>query len=149
MRKVSSIILKVIAGFLLYGVSLLAFVSGPHAGMKLVILIVFSVPAVAALCAGLALTRFRDWRRDTGIVLLCASGFTAFLVLTVTCMYMTAEYREMMKPDTMAFFNDYLTGGGVIVGLAVSGWMLVKANKVRAEQGAALDRDSAALHPRQ
>jgi hypothetical protein len=147
MRKASSVILKVIAGFFFYMVCLLAFVSEPRAGAKLGILIGFSVPAVAALSGGLALTRFRNWRRETGIVLLCASGFTAFLVFSFACLLMTEEFRRMMRPDTMTFFSDYLTGGGGIVGLTILGLILIKANKKRAEQCAALNGDSAALHP--
>ncbi len=149
MLKVSSIILKVVAGFFFYMVCVLAFVSEPPKVLKLGILIGFSIPALIALGGGLALTRFRNWRRDTGIILLCASGFTAFLIFTFACLLMTDEFRKMMRPDTMTFFNDYLTGGVVIVCLAVLGWILVKSNKGRAEQRAALDRDSASLHPRQ
>jgi cytosine/uracil/thiamine/allantoin permease len=146
-RKVSSITLKVIAGFFVYMVSLLAFVSEPPTGVKLGILIGFSAPAVVALCGGLALTRFRNWKRDTGIVLLSASGFAAFLIFTFVCLLMTEEFRRMMRPDTLTFFSDYLTGGAVIIGLAVLGWILMKANKEKAEQGAALDGESASLHP--
>jgi hypothetical protein len=137
MRKVSSIILRVIAGFFFYMVSSLAFISELSHGMKLGIMLGFSVPALAALAGGLALTRFRNWRRDTGVVLLWTSGFTAFLVLTVACMLTTEEFRKMMRPDTMTFFSDYLTGGAVIAGLAVFGWILVKADKRRAENGTA------------
>ncbi|OQA33372.1 MAG: hypothetical protein BWY57_01234 [Betaproteobacteria bacterium ADurb.Bin341] len=143
MRKVSSVILKVIAGFFFYMVSLLAFVSEPPAVVKLGILIGFSVPAVVALGGGLALTRFRNWRRDTGVVLLCASGFTAFVVFTFACLLMTDEFPKMTGPNTLAFFGDYLTGGGFIVGLAVLGWVLVEANMGMAEQSTALDEDSA------
>jgi len=147
--KVSSIILEVIAGFFFYTVSLLAFASNLLTGVKLGMLIGFSVPAVLALGAGLALSRFRNWKRDTGIVLLSASGVTAFAIFTFECLLMTEEFRRMMRPDTLTFFSDYLTGGGIIVGLAVLGWILVKTNKERAGQGVALDGDSAALHPRQ
>jgi len=136
MRKVSSIIFKVIAGFFFYGASLLAFVSEPQTGVtgvKLTILIGFSIPAVVALCVGLALTRFRNWKRDTGIVLLSASGTTASVVLTFVCMLMTEEFRAMMKPDTLTLFSDYLTGGGAIVGFAGLGWILLRANGERAE----------------
>jgi len=134
MRKVSSIILKIIAGFFVYMVSLLAFVSEPEPGMKFGILIGFSVPAVVALCGGLALTQFRNWKRDTGIVLLSASGFTAFLIFTFVCFLLTDEFRRMIRPDTLAFFSDYLTGGGVIVGFAILGWVFVKANEERVER---------------
>src|SRR5215831_13993240 len=137
MRKVSSIILRVIAGFFFYMVSLLAFISEPPMGVKLGIMLGFSIPALAALAGGLALTRFCHWRRDTGLVLLWASGFTAFLVFTFACMFSTEEFRKMMRPDTIKFFSDYVTGGAVIAGLAVFGWILVKADKRRAENGTA------------
>jgi len=149
MRKVSSVILKVVAGYFFCLVILSGFVSEPLTGGKLGIMIVFSVPAVAALCGGLGLTGFRNWKRDAGIVFLCASGFTTFGILTVVCLLMTEETRKMMQPITLTFFSDYLTGGAVIVGLTVLGWIFVKTNKGSAEQGAALDGDSAALHPRQ
>lgn len=149
MRRVFSITLKVIAGFFFYVVNLLAFVNEPPTGLKLGILAGFSVPAIITLIGGLALTRFKSWRRDTGIVLLSAAGFTAFLIFTFACLLMTEEFRTMIKPDTLTFFSDYMTGGGFIIGLILLGWMLLKANKEEAEQGAALDGDSAALHPRQ
>lgn len=149
MRKVSSIILKVIAGFFFYMVSLLAFVNEPPTGGKLGILIGFSVPALVAMVIGLALSHFQNWRRDVGIVLLSATGFTAFLIFTFACFLMTEEVQNMIRPDTLTFFSDYLTGCVVIVGLAILGWVLMRTNKKGAEQGTPLDGDSAALHPRQ
>jgi cytochrome c biogenesis protein CcdA len=146
---VSSIILKIIAGFFLYTVSLLAFVSEPPTGVKLGIMIGFSIPGVVALCGGLVLTRFRNWKRDTGIVFLSASGFAAFAIFTFVCLFMSEEFRGMIRPDSVTFFSDYLTGGGTIVGLAVLGWILFKADRERAEQGVALEGDSSAPHPRQ
>jgi hypothetical protein len=148
MRKVSSVILKAIAGFFFYMVSLLAFVSEPPVSAKLVILIAFTVPAIAALGGGLALARFRNWRRDTGIVLLCASGFTVFVIFTFTCLLVSEEFQKMMRQETLVLFKDYLTGGGVIVGLSVVGWILTMVNKRGSETDIALEGDSAALHPR-
>jgi len=148
-RKVSSIILKVIAGFFFYTVNLLAFVSEPPTGVKLVIMSGFSIPGVVALCGGLALTHFHSWKRDTGIVFLSASGFSAFLIFTFVCLFMSEEFRGMIRPNTVTFFSDYLTGGGTIVGFAVLGWMLFKANREKAEQGVALDGDSSAPHSQQ
>jgi len=137
MRKASSVILKVISGFFFYMVSLLAFISTLPTGGKLGILFGFSIPAVLALIGGLALSRFHNWKRDTGIVLLSASGFTAFLIFSLACMLMSEEFRIMMKPDTLTFFSDYWTGGGLIVGLAGLGWALVKTKN--AEQVTTLD----------
>ena len=67
-------------------------------------------------------------------MLLSASGTTAFVILTLVCMLMTEEFRAMIKPDALTLFSDYLTGGGTIVGLAVLGWILLMANRERAEQ---------------
>jgi hypothetical protein len=71
---------------------------------------------------------FQDWRRDAGIVLLSAAGFTTFLVFMFATMLMNEEYRKMMPPDMpdiMKIFGDYIAGAAVIVGLALCGALLV------------------------
>lgn len=128
MRKVCSVILKVIAGFFFYTVSMLAFVSEPSTSVKLIILAGFSLPAVIALICSLALTSFRNWRLHTGVVLLSTSGFSTFVIFTFTCLLMSETFPKVGGTNTLTFFSDYLTGGSVIVGLAVLGWVLVAAN---------------------
>ena len=83
MRKTASILLMVVAGILLYTICVLAFIDTLPAGLKVGIVAGFSLHAIAAHCGGLALTRFRRWRRDTEVVLLSASGFTAFASLNM------------------------------------------------------------------
>jgi hypothetical protein len=129
MLKAFSVLFHVIAGFFFYTVSVLAFADIPSISLKWGVMIGFSAPAVGALFGGLALTGFRDWRRDTGIVLLCASGLTTLIVFMFICLVMTEEFRKMMQPDALAFFNDYLTGGAVIVGLAALGCGLLITNR--------------------
>jgi hypothetical protein len=129
MRKVFSIICYVIAGFFFYMVCVMAFANAPSLGVKLGTLLGVSIPAVVAHLVGLALSRFRNWRRDTGIVLLSAAGVSAFLVFTFVCMLMTEEFRKMMNPKTLTFFSDYLTGGGLTLGLLVVGWLFVWSGK--------------------
>jgi hypothetical protein len=126
MRKVFSIILKAIAGLFFCVVSLLAFINVLPTGIKLGMLLVLLFFAVATLAGGLALTRLCNWKRDTGIVLFSASGYMVFLVFTFACLLMTAEFREMLKPNTLALFSDYLTGSGTIVSFAVLGWLFLK-----------------------
>lgn len=149
MRKGFSTIFKVIAGFFFYMISLLAFDNEHPTGQKLGMLLGLTAPALIAMTIGIALSHFRNWRRDVGIVLLSAVGFTAFVIFTFACLLINGEFRKMIRPDTVTFFSDYLTGGVVIVGLAILGWMLTKTNKKVAEQGAILGGDSATLHPRQ
>jgi hypothetical protein len=102
--------------------------------VKPAIILIFAVPALGFLVGGLALTRFRNWIRDTGVVLLSSSGSSAFVVFTFACMFMTEEFRKMVRPDALTFFSDYLTGGAVIVGLGFLGWLLVMASKRKGQQ---------------
>lgn len=132
--KASSIVLYTIAGFLFYTVEAMGFTSAQPPGVKWMLMLVFAVPAVLALYCGLAANRFHDWKRDTGIVLLCSSGFMAFLVLTMACMLTDEDSRAMMKPDTLALFSDYFTGGALLVGFAGLGWFLLKTKQGRADQ---------------
>jgi|RhiMethySRZTD1v2_1073278.scaffolds.fasta_scaffold472298_2 hypothetical protein len=140
-RRVLSVVLYVVAGFLFYMICVLAFIDGAAVGAngaasdaddaafaKWLPIIIFTVPALLTLVAGLAIMGFRDWRRDAGIVLLSAAGFTTFLVFTFASMLMNEEFRKMMPPDApdvMKFFGDYITGAAVIVGLALGGALLV------------------------
>ena len=129
MRNLFSILFSVIAGFFFYMVSLLGFINEPPTGVKWAMMLAFSIPAVLALCAALALKRFRDWRKNTGIILISASVLTIFIALTIACLMLTEEFRQMVKPDTLTYFSDYITGTAVIMAFIVIGWLLVKTNK--------------------
>lgn len=124
-RNVISVILFVAAGLFFYVVGLLSFVSEPSAGVKLGVILGFSLPAIVALFIGLALRKFQRWKRDTGVVLLSATGLSSFIVVSFVFMVMTEEFREMMGPETVAFFRDYVTGGAVLVGMAFLGTILL------------------------
>lgn len=127
MLKVLSVLFHILAGFFFYMVSVLAFTSTFGGLAKAAMLAGFSAPAFVALAIGLALTRFRRWKRDTGIVLLSTSAISAFLILTMACMLASEDFRRLMPPDTLDGFSAYVTGGVVIVAYAVLGWVLLKA----------------------
>jgi hypothetical protein len=141
-RRVLSVGLYIIAGFLLYVVSLLAFIDGAAvaangadlgandaAFAKWLPIIIFTVPAILTLVVGLAIMGFRDWRRDTGIVLLSAAGFTTLLVFMFVTMLMKEESRKMMPPEILSFFGDYITGAAVIVVFALVGGLLLMTGR--------------------
>jgi hypothetical protein len=133
-RRVLSVGFYIVAGFLFYTVSVLAFIDDAAVGAgdtgfpKWLPMIIFAVPAILSLVVGLAIMGFQDWRRDAGIVLLSAAGFTTFLIFTFATMFMNEQYRKIMPPempDVLRFFGDYITGATVIVGLALGGALLV------------------------
>jgi heme/copper-type cytochrome/quinol oxidase subunit 4 len=126
MRKALSIILNVFAGFLFYGAILLGFIEAN--AFKWGIIGFFLVIAAIPLAISMVLTRFRQWRKATGVVLMSASGFTAFLIFSFACMYMSEESRKFMSPDIWEKFSDYPTGFGLMLAFAVIGFVLFKSD---------------------
>ena len=134
MRRVCSIVLYVIAGFVLCMVATVSFIRpDDHAWVKWLLMGVFLACALVPQCLGLALYRFRNWRRDSGIVLLSSAGYTGFGIFTIVCVFMDKEVRSMMKTDPMPLFSDYLTGGAVLFILAAEGWMLYRSSREQTE----------------
>lgn len=128
MRKVLGIVLYVIAGFFVYTVCLLAFINQPPMP-KWGMVAGFSVPAVLCLFGGLAVNRFRNWRRHAGIVLVTAAGFTCFLIFTFICFLMTDEFKQMMHPDTLHFFSAYVSGGAFVLITGALGILLLRSRQ--------------------
>ena len=136
-RRVISIVFYVVAGFFVYMVNLLAFVNlgapiancQPPAWAKAAILAGFSVPAVIALVAGLAISRFQHWRRDIGIVAVSGAGMTTLVVLMVVCILLSPDSKEFFPREKLDFFSDYGTGAGAIIVLTLVGVMLIKISR--------------------
>lgn len=135
MRKASSIVFEVIAGFFFYAVFLFAFIGLPHKdqGVRPVIVAIFSILAVGALVLGLALTRFHNWKRDTGIVLICAAAITGFVILMFASFSTSGEFPKTADQHAMTFIADYhYVAGGVAMAIIVAlGLVLVITNKRR------------------
>lgn len=128
MRKVLSVILYTIAGFFVYMVCLLSFINQPPA-QKWGIVAGFFVPALLFLCIGLALNRFQNWKRHTGIVLLSGAGLTGFIIFTFACLLMTDEFKRMMQPDTLDFFSAYILGSIFTLATGILGVLFITIKK--------------------
>jgi hypothetical protein len=110
--RVLSIVLYVLAGVFFYGVCLFSVIEG----VGLPFIIFCAVIAILTLVGGLAIMRFQDWRRETGIVLLSAAGLVTFVLLLA--------FVSAMPSDVSRFLSNY-TGVAVIVILALAGALLV------------------------
>ncbi len=126
MRKFCSVASHILAGFFLYGISLLAFTSQLSLIEKTSMMIVFGLPVVAALFIGLALAGFCNWRRDVGIVFLSTAAMSAFVVITVACMLMSESLEGLLPLDIFNSFNAHFTGFTFIALYAVLGALLLK-----------------------
>ncbi|MGA7965698.1 MAG: hypothetical protein WCB49_07410 [Gammaproteobacteria bacterium] len=131
MRKASRIVLEVIAGFFFYTALLAAFTGALPIAGNIGLFALFAVPALAALLCGLALDRFRHWKRDTGIVVISSSALSLFVVITVASMFATREFRQMAPPNSIQFLKDYhyIAGSIVMAGLATLGLTLTWFDK--------------------
>ncbi len=127
MRKFFSVVCEVIAGFFVYGVLGLAFVSGLPSFSQAFVLAILLLVASVAMLAGLALSGFARWRRDTGIVLLCAAGFAAFATFTMACLFSSAEFRALVPMESLQMFNHYVMGIGVLLGCVVLGTLMFRS----------------------
>lgn len=137
MRRALSVLFEVIAGFFLYLAFLFAFMEVPtgDAAVKPVIFTVFSIFALAALLVGLTVTRFRKWKRDTGVVLICAAGGTASVIVMFASLALSGDFPKAASPGGMMFIKDYhYVAGGVFVAIvAALGIALVIANRREAK----------------
>lgn len=129
MLKVISVVCHVVAGFVLTIACVLAFISGLPAMAKLLMVGGTALPGVIALVIGLACTRFRLWKRDTGVVLLSTTVCNVVMVVSIACMLLSEEMMLMFPESASMPFRDYVTGTLVMTVLAIAGWLLFKSGE--------------------
>jgi hypothetical protein len=129
MRKAISIIFLICSGFLFFTATLSVFFQGLSPTGKLFVMGGFAVAALIPHLIGLAFGGFRYWRRDTGVVLLSVTGFTAFTLFTIVCMMSSEEFRRILPPDELQIFGSYYVGTAVTAACAVLGWLLLKSDR--------------------
>lgn len=129
-----SVLLYIISALMLYCAMLLAFLSGSLAATKWWIFGLFAGLGALPLFGGLALKRFRTWKRDIGIVLLSASGVATTVALIIMCIYLDDEMKKIFSKqiDSEVMFTDYVSGGSVIVAGALLGWLLLRSRPATA-----------------
>ena len=134
MRKASSVILEVLAGFFCYSALLVIFLGGLPIAGNFGLFAVFAVPALAVLLCGLGLARFRHWKRDTGIVIISSSALSLFAIITGASMFATRAFREMATPESIQFMKHYhyIAGSIVMTVLAALGLVLVMIDRKEA-----------------
>ena len=135
--KTLSIFCYIVAGFFVYMIGLLAFLnprflpSGnkPPLWVKYAIVGGFCIPGVVALVIGLAVSRFRYWKRDVGIVFLSGAGTTAFIAFSMACLLLSPEFKKLFPHNMLAFFSDIVTGLSCILLFSAAGITLIKSSR--------------------
>lgn len=139
MRKFFGIMFYVISGFFLYTVCILAFINEPPVLQKLSIMGIFFIPALITLIIGLAITRFVNWQRDIGILMLSSAGVTAFLVFTIACLFLDANFKKLFPENKLYFFSDYISGIGCIIIYCIIGTISIMKTKKSSEHVSTAD----------
>ena len=105
----------------------------PSIAAKWSIIAVFMAPALIFLAIGLACSGNRRSLRHVGIVLTSSAAFSAFVVLSMVCLFLDPEMRKSLPTEQLALFGDYLTGGlWIVLMAALGGLCLFEARKDRA-----------------
>jgi len=117
------IFLLILSGFFFYTANMVAFFRSPEIPVfgKVMIMAIFSVPALAFLLLG-------AWRRPAGarwravgVTLLSAAGFTAFGAYTMWAVLTSPATAKFASPETVRAFSDYLWGSGCTAVYALVG----------------------------
>lgn len=150
MHKVSTVCFYVLAGFFVYGLGIVGFMRAPddidRAAFVAVLVGVCSVPLAVLMLIGFALSRFRTWKRDLGVVLISGVGFTAMVALSIGCMLFDSQGKKMFPPDFEQRV-DVAMGIGVNLVLLLLGIGLLLASRASAEPAPPQAPDSAASQP--
>lgn len=125
MRNAIGTLFYVASGFFFYTVALLAFINEPPVSAKLAIMGGVIVPALGFLVGGLRISRTQNQKRHIGVVMLCGALATSFVVLTFACIMATPEFQQNFPTHKLAFFSDYLSGGGTIAAIGILGAFLI------------------------
>lgn len=131
MRKVLSVIFLSLSGLQFFIVNVLAFLSGLPLVGKLSSLAIFTGAALVPHLIGLAFGGFRYWKRDTGMVLLSVAGVTAFMMLSIVCLFKSEEFVRLTGENAFNAFSSFYTGGALLALNAGLGWLLVKTGPTR------------------
>jgi hypothetical protein len=128
-RRIISAFFYILGGFFVYTVCLIAFTSIPKVGaFKFAIMGGFSIPALIFMVIGAAVCRFQNWKSSMGIALLSGVGLNLLVVFSFICILLTPELDKYFPQNSIASFNDYLSGFSVMAILAGLGFILLKAN---------------------
>jgi len=134
-RKIISVIFYILTGCSLFVISILSFLRTPSvpAFAKLMWIGVCLIPLLVCMFIGLAVSRFQNWKRDIGIVLLTETVFTAYVILNFVCLLLTKEFQARLPPKTFVSlikqFSDYSTGFGCMIFFTILAVILLKKPK--------------------
>jgi hypothetical protein len=128
-RKVISIICYIVAGFFVYMVSFLSFISEPPMTVKFAIMGGFCVPGLISILVGLIISRFQNWKSNTAIVLLSGAGVTVVVVFTIFCLHLSSEFKGLFPDNKLDFFSDYGTGMFCTIIILLTGALLLWKSK--------------------
>ena len=128
MRKLTSLVCYVVAGFFIYAMCLLAFASfggSAAAYSKVILLGIFALPALVFLALGAMFSVSARKKWELGVVLLSALGVMLFAAFSIICLWLSPEVQQMMPHNPLNLFGDYVAGGVTLLALFAVGMWLV------------------------
>lgn len=132
MRNIFSVACLVVSGFFVYMVCLLAYTNTGSA--KYVMVAAFYFVSLVFLFVGIRLKPNRVWLSNAGVVFMWAALTAAFIALTIFCMLITPDFRNMFHANPFDFFSGYVVGISTTILFFVIGCLLQWLSSRPAEQ---------------
>ena len=131
LQKIFSTFFYILAGFFLYLASIFAFIKfDPEIFYrKIVVFIIFLAFWIILLSLGLFMDSFKNWQRDTGIVILSSAGFTLFAILMIACVLLSPALVPYLKMQNVHISVDYVYGVTSMIIFTMVGLYLIKSKK--------------------
>lgn len=125
MRNFFSILFLCIAGFFVYMLGMLSFMSIGSA--KYFVLIFLLLPTVVLAGLGAALHTQKGWEKSVGLVFLCGFLFSACVVLMAVCISAEPILRDQFGVGILSLLGDYIAGTVINLLFLITGLGLLHA----------------------
>jgi hypothetical protein len=131
-RRVSSVLLLIVSGFLFYMATLIAFIKPKDPATQIAPLATVCGIAFVLLLLGLAVCAFQRWRLKTGIVFLSGAGVTAFVAAMLFCIKHSPQLLRDLPPESsesLDGLSNYVPGCSLLLPLLTVGILLILTDK--------------------
>jgi cation transport ATPase len=138
-RKIISIAIYIISGFFLLIGAVTAFIKIPdYPIIPVWLFLAYFIIGFILLIIAIAISEFKNWKHDTGILLITLAILDLFTIFTMVCFDMTPGMRAIMPKSPITIEYNYYFGGSYLVILGLVGILLTKRsrNELRASVSA-------------
>ncbi len=118
------------SGFFLLFAGITAFIKIPEYSIIPVwLFLVYFIIGFILLIIGIAISGFKNWKHDAGIILITLTMIDLFTIFTMVCFDMTPGMRAIMPQSPIPIGYNYYFGFSYLVIIGLIGLLLAKKSR--------------------